>query len=611
MRFIPENSSVVYSRHQHTKTPQSLSGRWPQENDDLKLVLEEERENESPRYRFVLSARRDLFIRTLSLTGRLEGTLRPVSLLSEGGQSRSYVEILGPADRQISAGSPWVQTGGKSGEHVSSGLVLLSDGLNPDLILAQEAPFQEYTSFTVHSGRQPVRISLTWHVERAVEAAQVYSTGWTAQSSGTGELLLREWSIRNAEKLPAMTAPKQEPPMLCCPMQRRSTEPTVDYLRRQLNAAREKQIPFDVIMIEEGWQRSIGDWTGTSEQFGADLPRISREIGEAGFTPGLWLAPFVAARESDLFANPGWLLRNEKGKPVEADCCPRRKTRMFALDITHPEVAEHIAGIIRTLTREWGFKYLKLDFLEAASLKGKRHNDKLTPAQILSRGLQQIREAAGDDVHLAGSGLPFPAGAGVLDSVNVSPEILPQQKKARLSRMLNARASQDEGRFIQNLVLRSHLNRTFWFNDAAYLSFLYPGAETGTREAEELCTAVTHSGGSLFVSDDLSLYGEQEIARIKSSVTTARELSTGQTTPLRIFSDPGICTVYNDQGCIVIFNLNQTESTIELRLSPYRKLLEPYNSYRPFEGAEDHPLEAPRNITLKPREYKRILLRSV
>jgi hypothetical protein len=609
MRFIPENSSVVYSRHQHAKTPQTLSGRWPLENSDLKLELEEERENESPRYRCVLTAGQDLFIHKLSLSGRLEGPLRPVSLLSEGCQSRSFVEILGPTDRQTPASSPWTQRSGKTGEHESSTLVLLSDGLNPDLMLAQEAPFQEFTSFTVHSGRQPVRISLTWHMERMVDSGQICSTGWIAQSSGTGEMLLREWSLRNSAKLSAMAGTEQNPPMVCCPAQSRSSELTADSIRRQLNAAREKQLPFDVILIEEGWQRTIGDWTATAEQFGADLPRISREIGEAGFRPGLWLAPFVVTKENDICSNPGWLLRNEKGKPVETGRSPHRKKQLLALDISHPEVMEYIAGTVRTITREWGFEYLKLDFLDAASYKGKRHNDRLTPAQILTRGLQLIREAAGDGVHLAVSGLPLPMGAGILDSVSLAPEVLPQQNKTRLPKMFNSRTVQDESRFIQNLVLRSHLNRTFWLNDAAYLSFA--ATASGDGEAEGLLTAVTHSGSSLFISDDLSLYGEEETARIKSTLTAARELSRGLTTPLRIFSDPGVCTLYNDRGCLVIFNLNQTETTIELRLSFFRELLKPWNSYRPFEGAEDHPLEAPRNITLKPGEYKRIQLRSV
>lgn len=603
MRFIPEYSSVVYSR-QYGKSPLSLSGRWPVEDSALQLEFEEKREDETSRYRFVLRGKQELFVHTVSLTGRLEGTLRPVSLFSEGYQSRTCVEILTPLDRQY-------HTRRKAGEHETATMVLLSDGLNPDLMLAQEAPFLEYTSYAVHSSRQPVRITLTWVMEREVEAGQSCTTGWITQSAGTGEVLLRDWSLRNADKLPSMNNMSQTPLMVWSPAYRRNSEASADGIRRTLNAAREKRLPFDVLLIEDGWQQAIGDWTGADERFNNELPGLAGEIAAAGFRPGLWIAPFVTARESSLYNKPGWLLCNERGKPVEAGYNPRWKKKMFALDISHPEVAGYITQLITSITRDWGFSYLKLDVLYAASLKGNRYNSKLTPAQVLIDGLERIREAAGATIHLAASGLPLPTGAGILDSVSMAPEHVSRSGKKQLSSLLHARVNEEPRRVIQNVVLRSHMNRAFWINEAAYSSFTKNASAVEDQDNAALRAALICSGGSLFVADDLSLYGEEEAELIKSSFAEARKLSTGRTSPLRLFSDPGVCTVYNDTGSITIFNLNDTETTIELRLSPFRELLAPYDSYRPFEGAEDHPLEAPRNITLKPREYRRIQLHSV
>ncbi|WP_319559256.1 glycoside hydrolase family 36 protein [Marispirochaeta sp.] len=603
MRFIPEYSSLAYSR-QYGKSPLSLSGRWPLEDGSLQLEFEEERKNESPRYRFILKGKQGIFLHSVSLTGRLEGTLRPVSLFSEGHHSRTCVEILSPSDRQY-------QTRRKAGEHDSASMVILSDGLNPDLMLAQEAPFQEFTSCTVHSARQPVHITLTWVIEREVEAGQSYSTGWITQSAGTGEVLLRDWSLRNASRLPSINKPGKTPPMVWSPAPRRYFETSAEEIRRNLNAAREKRLPFDVLLIDDGWQRTIGDWTGADERFNDKLPVLAQEIAAADFRPGLWIAPFVAARDSSIYAKPGWLLCNERGKPVEAGYNPRWKKQMFALDISHPEVAEYITQLITRITRDWGFSYLKLDFLHAASLNGSRYNSKRTPAQVLIEGLERIRKAAGDMVHLAANGLPLPAGEGILDSVSIAPEFIPQSKKSRLPGLPRTRMNEESRRVIRNIVLRSHMNRTFWINVAGHLIFTKSASMVENQRNAALRAALIYSGGSLFVADDLSLYGEEEAELIKNSFAEARELSKGQTTPLRLFGEPGVCTVYNDSGCIVLFNLNDTETTIELRLSPFRELLAPYNSYRPFDGAEDHPLEAPRNITLKPREYRQIQLRNI
>ncbi len=56
--------------------------------------------------------------------------------------------------------------------------------------------------------------------------------------------------------------------------------------------------PLQVIQLDDGYEAHVGDWERTRPEFGVPLDAIGRRIAEAGGTPGLWIAPFVAAHNS-------------------------------------------------------------------------------------------------------------------------------------------------------------------------------------------------------------------------------------------------------------------------------------------------------------------------
>ena len=144
-------------------------------------------------------------------------------------------------------------------------------------------------------------------------------------------------------------------------------------MRRNLEglAAAGDEIPVEVVQIDDGYQRAIGDWRETNESFPSGLAALADEIRAAGFAPGLWTAPFCVVPESELFAkHPDWLLRDGDGEaPLLAMLHPdwAEDARVHALDPSRPEVEEHLAALFRDLVG-MGFRYLKLDFLFVAAL---------------------------------------------------------------------------------------------------------------------------------------------------------------------------------------------------------------------------------------------------
>jgi alpha-galactosidase len=126
-----------------------------------------------------------------------------------------------------------------------------------------------------------------------------------------------------------------------------------------------------VFQIDDGWEKGIGEWDVDEAKFPRGMKVFAKEIEDKGLIPGIWIAPLIAARSSSVFREqPGWILRDSGGRPVPAGYNPGWDGTFYALDISLPEVEEHLARIFDTLIEDWGYRYLKLDFLYAGFLEG-------------------------------------------------------------------------------------------------------------------------------------------------------------------------------------------------------------------------------------------------
>jgi alpha-galactosidase len=178
------------------------------------------------------------------------------------------------------------------------------------------------------------------------------------------------------------------------------------------------KLPFDVIQIDDGWQTVTGDWT-PNQKFPSGMSDLASKIHSTGRKAGLWLAPLVISEKSRLFKeHADWLLKDMVGKPVSSGYEWGGKT--YAIDATHPEAADWLANIIRTV-RTWGYEYLKLDFLYAGALPGKRFLD-LPREAAYRHALGIMRQAAGD-AYLLTCGAPILPSIGLCDAIRVGPDV--------------------------------------------------------------------------------------------------------------------------------------------------------------------------------------------
>lgn len=177
-------------------------------------------------------------------------------------------------------------------------------------------------------------------------------------------------------------------------------------------------LPFDVFQVDDGWQAGIGDWEA-NEKFPAGMENLAGRIVASGRTPGLWLAPLLVVPSSSIYRqHPDWLLRDPKGKLVRAG--HNWNEPLYALDTTHPGALDWLSSLMQKV-RAWGYDYIKLDFLYAGALPGKRFND--MPREAAYRhGLKTLRKALGDAYFLT-CGTPILPSIGLCDGMRVGADV--------------------------------------------------------------------------------------------------------------------------------------------------------------------------------------------
>jgi alpha-galactosidase len=183
-----------------------------------------------------------------------------------------------------------------------------------------------------------------------------------------------------------------------------------------------------VIQIDDGWNRPSndhprvwGDWF-PGQKFPQGMRAVADELHELGFQAGLWLAPFSVDKGSRLAAeHPDWIVRTKNEETGLLD--PAGPGHVFGLDLTHPEVLAWLRTTFERVFHEWGFDYIKIDFLIHGVLPGERHDPGKTSAEAFRQGMQVIRECAGDSKFILNCGSPLGPSIGLCDAMRIGYDV--------------------------------------------------------------------------------------------------------------------------------------------------------------------------------------------
>ncbi len=277
-------------------------------------------------------------------------------------------------------------------------------------------------------------------------------------------------------------------------------ENTEEEVLKCVRRAREFALPIEYIIVDDGYQRAIGDWLDVNpDKFPSGMKFLAEEIKKAGFRPALWVAPFAAGENSSLFSeHPDWILRDEGGEPVLA--WEHWGVPCYGLDLSVPEVQRWLKELFSTLHRGWGYEFFKLDFLFAGAMPGRRHDPRTTRAGAVRKGLEAIRESVGDDVYLLGCGAPLGPSIGIVDAMRIGTDVHPDW--APFWRDLSSASAENS---IRNAMTRYFLNRHLWVNDpdCVLIRTRDDGSNLVLNEVRSLVSIVGLSGGAVVDSDNL------------------------------------------------------------------------------------------------------------
>jgi alpha-galactosidase len=264
-------------------------------------------------------------------------------------------------------------------------------------------------------------------------------------------------------------------------------------------AEHRRDLPVEYILIDDGYQAGIGDWTTVNEKFPRGLAWLAKRIHDAGFKAGLWLAPFMVGAKSALYRDhPDWVIRTPSGEPVIAlnnwgqDC--------YGLDCTHPDALAWLRRTIDTVGSEWDFDYLKLDFLFGATMEGVRHDPAATRAQAYRRGLEVLRQAAGDRLLMACIA-PVGATIGLFEACRIGPDVAPAWRMPWPGAPLCAPGTENA---LRTSIARYWMHGNLWANDADCLLVRDTENALTLDETRFLATVIALSGGMVFLSDDMA-----------------------------------------------------------------------------------------------------------
>ena len=268
-----------------------------------------------------------------------------------------------------------------------------------------------------------------------------------------------------------------------------------------------KSLGYKYFQIDEGYQYARGEYvTANATQFPDGMQFVAHRILGDGLTVGLWTAPFEVSSRAWVYEHhKDWLVHNAKGQPIPlGDVWGQHTDVLYALDTTHPGAQEYLRQTYKTLVREWGVRFIKLDFMDTTAIEGYYRRPSTTALEAQRIGLQVIRDTVGDDVILDKDGSPMLNPVGLVDTGRVSADTGHSFLRSKTA--------------APGIAARFYMNGNFFINDpdAFNVTDTYLVERLDERSSQSLATAQTSialsavAGGMYEIGDDLPVLNSEK-----------------------------------------------------------------------------------------------------
>ncbi|MGH9969026.1 MAG: glycoside hydrolase family 36 protein [Pyrinomonadaceae bacterium] len=375
---------------------------------------------------------------------------------------------------------------------------------------------------------------------------------FTFQSGPDREQLLANLGQRLATNHPPLRKPA--PPAGWCSWYCFGPRVTAQQVLDNLDFIAKHSPGLKYIQIDDGYQPAMGDWLETGAAFGGNVQGVLKQIRARGFEPAIWVAPFIAEEKSHLFQeHPEWFVKDDDGKPLRSDRVTFggwRRGPWYVLDGTHPELQRHFENLFRTMRREWGCTYFKLDANFWGAIHGGRfHDRRATRVEAYRRGMEAILRGAGNSFVL-GCNHPIWASLGVIHGSRSSNDIKRSWERIATTARQNLK--------------RNWQNGQLWWNDPDAVVL------TGDLPEDEFCfhaTTIYATGGMILSGDDLTKISQERLAMLRKLQPPTGVAARFSDDTLRVGT-----IKFPDREVFCVFNWENTPQKISLPLARQRSI---------------------------------------
>lgn len=279
----------------------------------------------------------------------------------------------------------------------------------------------------------------------------------------------------------------------------------------------------NLLQIDGGWWPARGDFMSVRKNLEpGGMKDLASRIRNAGLTAGIHFDGMRGDRSSMVaHAHPDYFLHDQDGKMISEHQPNNDGDRLdnTYFDFSNPAALEYTREVARNMRRNWGYDYIKIDFLvyginediQKRALRGDAgrrivpFNPSLTSIERLRLALKAWRQGMGDDAYFLACSAPFGPVFGIADGLRTGPDIFPNFNFYRLCSEANASAFYLHGRVVWNDA-DYHVVRAKADEDSSLVrNPAKSGGNLSMNEAEMWSRYVGLFGGAKLNSDNLTI----------------------------------------------------------------------------------------------------------
>ena len=340
----------------------------------------------------------------------------------------------------------------------------------------------------------------------------------------------------------------------------------------------------DFLQIDGGWWPQRGDYTLVRDSLQPEgMKRLGQLIRKKGLIAGIHLdgmrgdSKALVAKE-----HPDYFLKDDKGGMlVQSTMNVGEKLDYTFFDFSNPSTAGYFREVMANIRRNWGYDYLKVDFLRfglnefihtavGAGTSIVPHDRGLTSVERFHRGMAAMREGMGPDAYFLACSAVFGPTFGHVDGLRAGADINPQFKQFKKCAVDTSGNFYLHGQVVYNdadyHVVRAKEDQ----DDTRVKAANKDGKDMTLNEAEMWTHYVALCGGPRLNSDNLLTLREERRALFRFAAgfpTAERYVPLDFWSHARDEEDVSSVILTQAKGDVYVGTFNWTDEDRQIRLS--------------------------------------------